>query len=399
MLVFTVTFVVAATVIRYIFVTILDQQMNMRLQVLARAGLRSTLTSTDHLSVDKREIANTRLLAEGQGLQWYDVQGRLLASEGMTPSVQSDQTSLHRPRGEATNFVTVAIPIVDPKSRGFVGTVRASETLAERAERIRWFDVGLLIGTLLAVLGGGIAGLVLTRTTVRPVARAFETLRDFTADASHELRGPLTAIAANADAALRDTDMTADNDRPRFQAIADSAKHLCRLTNDLLLIANADKSLKRDLFAVDINSLLDSLVSRYRPQFDASGISISLALVAGTVVYGNPDQIERILANVIENALRYSLPGGSVLIHNERHRTQVSVVVHDTGIGIAPEHLDRVFDRFWRAAPSRSSGSGLGLAIARALARRHGGDVTVSSQLGVGSEFVISLPTRPSNVD
>jgi two-component system, OmpR family, manganese sensing sensor histidine kinase len=123
---------------------------------------------------------------------------------------------------------------------------------------------------------------------------------------------------------------------------------------------------------------------------------ITLKAHEPTIVYGNPDQIERILANLLENALRYTPSGGRVTVETWKEGTGVFVAVRDSGIGIAPEHLERIFDRFWRADAGRSSqGSGLGLAIARALARRHGGDVTATSRYGDGSTFVISLPLKP----
>jgi signal transduction histidine kinase len=117
-------------------------------------------------------------------------------------------------------------------------------------------------------------------------------------------------------------------------------------------------------------------------------------------VYGNPTQVERILVNLIENALNYTPRGGHVSVAVEPTRTATLIVVRDTGIGIAPEHVERIFDRFWRVEQARSQGgSGLGLAIARALARRHGGDVKVESRPGAGSEFVASFPIRPARVD
>jgi two-component system, OmpR family, manganese sensing sensor histidine kinase len=175
---------------------------------------------------------------------------------------------------------------------------------------------------------------------------------------------------------------------------------MSRITSDLLLLAGADRSLERELFVVDLAAILKKLAERYSAQFAEAGVGLDVTAEKTAVVYGNPDQIERILANLIENALRYTPRGGSVSVEAEHSRSAILIVVRDTGIGIAPEHLERIFDRFWRAEQARSQGgSGLGLAIARALARRHGGDVTVESRLGAGSEFVASFPVRPARVD
>jgi OmpR-family two-component system manganese-sensing sensor histidine kinase len=400
---FAAIFFVAALAVRFAFVASFDQQTTTRLELLARAGLRSTLVVDGRLAIDKEEISDTALLERDQGLQWFDRQGRLLASEGLTPGAELPTTEERRQRSAGNQtFNTVTVPILNPKTHRRVGTVRASEWDQQEGANIRWLDTGLLIGTLLAIVASSVGGIALAHRAVRPVAQTFQTLREFTADASRELRGPLTAIAGNADAALRDAERDPTRDRSRFETIADAAKQISRLTSDLLLLAGADRSLERELFVVDIAAVLKRLVNRYSARFSAAGITLTLTLAIEdtAIVYGNPDQIERILANLVENALRYTLPGGSVSIESAHDRAQLLIAVRDTGIGIAPEHLDRVFDRFWRADPARwHGGSGLGLAIACALARRHGGDVTVTSRLSAGSEFVASFPTRPPRTD
>jgi OmpR-family two-component system manganese-sensing sensor histidine kinase len=385
---FALTFIVAAIMVHVTFVGIMNEQTATRLQDVARAGLRSVLFVGSDLAIDKSEISNTALLTRDQGLQWFDRHGRLVGSQGLTSG-----TGQHA-------FKSVTMPIVNPKTHQRLGTVRASEWNEQERVDIRYLDTGLLVGTLLAVVASGAGGLVLARRAVRPVAQSLETLREFTADASHELRGPLTAIASTADAALRDAERDRAHDRSRFEAIADGARQMSRLTNDLLLLAGADRSLEHDLFVVDLGAMLNKVAQAYRARFSEAGIALSFATDQAVIVYGNPDQIERIIVNLLENALRYTPAGGRVSVESERDRGAILIKVCDSGIGIAPEHLDRIFDRFWRADPARSpGGSGLGLAIARALARRHGGDVAVTSQYGLGSSFVASFPVRPARVN
>ena len=171
---------------------------------------------------------------------------------------------------------------------------------------------------------------------------------------------------------------------------------MSRLTSDLLLLAGADQSLERELYVVDLGETLKKLAGYNRGRFAEAGIDLNVATETPAVVYGNPDQIERIVANLLENALRYTPAGGRVTLDSRRLGSEFQISVSDSGIGIAAEDLERIFDRFWRADPVRvPGGSGLGLAIARALARRHGGDVTVASRAGGGSTFVLTLPVRP----
>ncbi len=386
---------------RFVFVANLDRQGTERLQVLARAGLRSTIIRGDHLATDKAEISNSALLAQGQGLEWFDRSGHLIGSQGITAGeVAAPLEGARTLEVDGRTFDTYTIPIRNAQTHEPVGLVRASEWNQERSRDIYWLDTGLAIGALLAIVGSGLGGLALARRAVRPVAQTFRTLREFTADASHELRGPLTAIAGNADAALRDPERDPSRDRLRFEAIADGAKQMSRLTSDLLLLAGSERSLEDDLFVIDLTDLLERLGERFADRFAAAGIALHVDAGRPVAAYGSPSQVERIVSNLVENALRYTQTGGSVWITTERDRNFQLVVVRDTGIGIAPEDTDRIFDRFWRADPNRvQEGSGLGLPIARALAQRHGGDVTVVSIPGSGSRFVAWFPTRPPRVD
>lgn len=394
---FATIFVIAAVVARFLFVGFLDQQTAARLQDVARAGIRSVLFTNDTFAIDRTEISNKALLTRDQGLQWFDHRGGLLGSEGLVPGVDGPVVEGRQQFKVGQQvFDSVTVSILNPRTRQPVGMVRASEWNDQQRARVRYLDTGLFIGTLLALLGAGAGGLALARRAVLPVERSFETLREFTANASHELRGPLTAIVTSADAALRDTERDPAHDRSRFEAIANGAKQMSRLTSDLLLLAGAERSLERELFVVDLTATLNKLIEPYRPRFEAAGIELNVVTEKAAIIYGNPDQIERVLANLLENALRYTPSGGRVEVDAHRDGGEFLVAVRDSGVGIAPEHLERIFDRFWRADPVRSpGGTGLGLAIARALARRHGGDVTVTSRFGHGSTFVAAFPMRP----
>jgi signal transduction histidine kinase len=186
-------------------------------------------------------------------------------------------------------------------------------------------------------------------------------------------------------------------DRERFSSIAQAAQQMGGLTNDLLLLARAEEPMDRDLFAVDLSAAIEKLVRLYHSQFEARDIELTSHVPPGITVYGNPDQLERIFTNLLLNALRYTPDGGHVDIAGRQRREAISIHVRDTGIGITRDQIETVFDRFWRAesARTRSGGTGLGLPIARALAKRHGGDISVESLPGKGSDFVVTFPSRP----
>ncbi|MGA8576894.1 MAG: HAMP domain-containing sensor histidine kinase [Candidatus Cybelea sp.] len=385
LLAFAAIFVAAAVAAHFAFVAVIQHQTIARLEDVARAGIRSVIFVRDGLAIDKQEISNKQLLTPEQGLQWFDRYGRLLAAEGFTP-----------PAGGHRKVHIVTMPILNPNTHQYVGSVTAGEWSAQERADVWYLDTGLLLSALLASVASAAGALALARRAVQPVQSSLRTLREFTDNAAHELRGPLTVIATSADAALRDPKREPEHDRQRFESIADGARQMSRLTSDLLMLAGADRSLERELFLVDLAAMLDKLVVDFRGAFAGAGIEFQAAAPGPASLYGNPHQIERVVANLLENALRYTRKGGNVSLEIRRHGAELQVVISDSGIGIAPEHLERIFERFWRADPVRSpEGSGLGLAIARALARRHGGDVTVTSRVGRGSTFIASFPVRP----
>ncbi len=203
------------------------------------------------------------------------------------------------------------------------------------------------------------------------------------------------AIKSNAAVALKYPEGLRPKDIEKFQAIASATKQMSRLTEELLLLARIDQSAKQHLEPVNLGSILVALVQQYELQAMARQIHLKSSLKESLKVLGDAAQLAQLFDNLINNALSYTLSGGVIEVQASQTEQTLVVKVHDTGIGIAPENLERVFDRFWRADQSRShwaEGSGLGLAIAQAIAQAHNGSITVSSQLGIGSCFTVRLP-------
>jgi signal transduction histidine kinase len=147
--------------------------------------------------------------------------------------------------------------------------------------------------------------------------------------------------------------------------------------------------------AIPVDELLEDLIDFLSPQAQAKKITLKLNLAEEVFVKGDSAQLKRLFSNLLENALQYTPPGGTVTVSTASQDKFTAIGVEDTGIGIAPEHVPLVFYRFWRADKARShrtEGSGLGLAIAQAIAQRHGGEIALSSQVGVGSCFEVRLP-------
>ena len=378
-------FLTAAVAVHFIVAHVVRQESSRRLEDVARAGLRSIDFTGDSFAVDRSETEIVQsLLSEAQGLQWFDTRGRLVNTQGLTPNAIM-----------AREFDTFAMPIISPRSHKRVGTVVASIWNVSARQEVTYLDTGLVAGAVLAMAGSAVAGFAFSRWAAKLVDESVRKVREFTADASHELRGPIAAIAANADAALRDPAREPAKDRRRFEAIADAASQISRLTGDLLILAAVDRPLDRDLFAIDVPESLRRLADEHRARFEGAGVSFAIRTGEMPTYYGDPDQVERIVANLLQNAARYTPPGGNVSLEGELSGADIRITVSDTGVGIRKEDLERIFDRFWRADTSRTAGgTGLGLAIARALARRHGGDIKVISNFGIGSTFTLVLPLR-----
>ncbi len=396
-LVFAIVLVAFAMAIHFSFAGSLNSQMSARVGTLLVAGLRSVRIHDAHFAV-KENVPESALLTAGQGLQWFDASGKPIADEGLVPAATftSAAQDAFVPLTGGRLLRTRSAKIVSPAGQ-VVGWVRAAQDVTATRTQAWRLDEILIVGGVLSLLASMFGARFLQLGSVKPIRGAYERLRDFSTDASHELRGPITAIKSNADAALRDAIGMRGEDHERFSAISQAAQQMSGLTNDLLLLARAEEPMNRDLFALDLAASIENVLRLYRSQYDARKIKLTSSLKSGTTVYGNPDQIERIFANLLQNALRYTLPGGEVQIANVQRRDGISIHIRDTGIGIPRQQIENIFERFWRAesARTRTTGTGLGLPIVRALVKRHGGTISVQSEPGRGSDFIVTLPYHP----
>ncbi|MCA9795059.1 MAG: HAMP domain-containing histidine kinase [Candidatus Eremiobacteraeota bacterium] len=224
------------------------------------------------------------------------------------------------------------------------------------------------------------------------VSGLLDAQREFLADTSHELRNPLTVIQTDLDLLGRELD--AETRREVSEEASRETGRMIRLVQDLMELSWAETEKKIRPESIDLRSLAQRLVERLSSQAEHS--TLELEPGPDPLVWADPERVEQILINLISNALRHS--GGEVRLAIDLDQTQASITVSDNGCGIAPEHLPKLFERFYRVDKSRnrvSGGAGLGLPLARALARAHGGDITVESTLGQGSAFKLSLPLTP----
>lgn len=276
-----------------------------------------------------------------------------------------------------------------------IGPELTSEQAAEVAyqaalDQIRLALVGADLAVVILVAG---AAWVLASRTLRPISEAHARQRRFVADASHEMRTPLAAIRASAEGALV-TRVSEEELRRAMGVVVESAERLSRLTNDLLLLARADElPPDRNGVPVDLSVVVAEAVEAFgiaHPELERARPTLAPDLP----VAADPDEIGRIVANLLDNAYRYAGSAIAPRITTRLDEREALVEVSDDGPGIAAADLDRVFAPFARLRADADSpeGSGLGLAIARSLARRNRGRLTVVSRPGAGATFRLSLP-------
>lgn len=243
---------------------------------------------------------------------------------------------------------------------------------------------------------GTVLNLLLTR-----LERSFTAMREFVADASHELRTPLSIIRGEADVALS-RDRPAAEYRESLIIIQDEARRLSRLVDDLLNLARADAGhhpLHREEFY--LNDLVEECFQAKQPLARQKQVSLGSSCGGDLVFSGDAQLLRRMILNLLDNAIRYTPPGGSVELRLDTHGERARIEVSDTGIGIPPEARERVFERFYRVDKARSrseGGFGLGLSIVKWIAESHQGSVSVTSRPGGGSTFTVLLPLAGRDV-
>ncbi len=242
-------------------------------------------------------------------------------------------------------------------------------------------------------------GAVAVLHDVTEVERAEKTRRDFVANVSHELRTPLTSISGYVETLL-DSRPSEKDTRDFLSIILKNATRVNRLTEDLLALASVESGdYKLRTQPVRASTLVHDAIESLAGMALDSPVSLEADEATDELVLADPDSLNQVFGNLIENAMKYGKTGKQVKVGAKRLDGEVEFFVRDFGPGIAFEHLDRIFERFYRIDKARSresGGTGLGLAIAKHIVLAHGGSIRVESELGVGATFYFTLPAAPA---
>ncbi|CAN5743751.1 hypothetical protein BH23ACT11_BH23ACT11_08360 [soil metagenome] len=295
-------------------------------------------------------------------------------------------------RGEEGNVRVVSMPMHESgETVGVIQYARYLQNVRETVNRLLLVLIPLGLGALgLAALGGQF----MAGRAVRPVRESFEKQRTFIADASHELKTPLTLIRADAEVLGRG--FTDPEDRELVDDVLAETDRMSEVLSDLLLVARLDAGklvIKREAF--DLTTAISEVVDRFANRAASSDIRLDVPASGKLKALGDPERTEQILTALIDNALTHTPRGGSVTVTAREQRGFVEAVVEDTGPGIPAEHLPHIFERFYRDDTVRSrgpGGTGLGLSIARDLVRAQKGDLRAENAENGGAVFRFTLP-------
>lgn len=290
-------------------------------------------------------------------------------------SQQSPENSIMSPR-----FLRVLVSQPDP------------ELERELLQRIK---VLLVIINGLVLVSSGILAYILAGKTLHPIQDMIEEQQQFVSDAGHELKTPITAVRTGIEVALRDKKLSLKDAREVLEDSLEELYLLQNMTQSLLSLSQG--KLQQDIYftELDLAESIKKAIKKVKPMARDKDIQVRAELQSA-YIKGNETQLIELFVNLLDNAIKYSKEKTVVSISMKLNRRSVVVQVQDQGIGIDSAHLKRVFDRFYQVDSARSKGAdaghGLGLAIVQRIIETHHGKIIVSSQLGQGTEFKISLP-------
>ncbi len=350
-------------------------------------------------------------------IEWFNPQGELVWSTFSDPPViplhlNRRAETVHLNGDRILRQFTAKINL----DRYILGYLRVSHPWFEVTKPIRQLSFDLALGTSITIIIVGFIGWFLSGLAIQPIRDSYQSLKQFTADASHELRNPIATIQTNVQMALTYGNTDPQMQQRQLKVVERLTKRLGNLVNDLLFLARSDSGmLQARQPKIPLDALLIEVIEEQRTLAQQKNIFLSLHIVEpdnndddNFSLSGDWDQLARLFTNLISNGLEHSFSEETVSEKNNQAASvevelqrikrdrlhQLQVKVKDTGKGVPETALSHLFDRFYQVDPSRKSagGSGLGLAIAKAIVDNHHGHIKVDSELGKGTIFTVVLP-------
>lgn len=291
------------------------------------------------------------------------------------------------------NFLFLKAPLLNKQGTILVFANTKPEKILMRLLFTALTFMGL-IGLALALFGS----LFVAERALIPIKKSWLKQKTFVADASHELRTPLAVMQTNLELVLGNPEDTVESQTKWLENIREENKRMTKLVEDLLLLARADsEQILLEMHSFSLGGALNTTFSSFEPVANKKSISLSLNIAPEINYYGDETRIKQLAVILIDNAIKYTNAGGNVRLEVNEKGHNVEILVSDTGEGIEEEHLDKIFQRFYRIDKARSKqngGTGLGLAIAELIVKEHSGTIKVTSIKEKGTTFLINLPNK-----
>ncbi|EKY27512.1 cell wall metabolism sensor histidine kinase WalK [Clostridium celatum] len=235
-----------------------------------------------------------------------------------------------------------------------------------------------------------------TNRTIEPLEESFKKQKQFIADASHELRTPLTIIKTNISLLEENKNETIKSQEKWIKYIDSQASRMSTLINEMLSLANLDAKRKNEeITSINLSKILNDLLLVFEVVIFEKGLLLEENISKDIFINGEKDQIKKLISILMDNAIKYTNSGGKITVNLNVDKTKTKLIVKNTGEGIAKEHLEKIFERFYRVDASRDRGTGgygLGLSIAKSIVEDHKGKIYAESIIGESASFIVELP-------
>lgn len=355
------------------------------------------------ISLDEERHLLGAIQQEKYYFHFFNLEGNLIARSGIQVKPLSKQIKLETWQNikdnNGLNYRQISLTL-HTKSNNDWGYLQVGRSLSDfdsYINNIKWL---LLLGLPLLILLVIISSWYLALNAMQPLYQSYDRIQQFTADAAHELRTPLAAIRATIESTMMQPTFTETESRETLNTILRQNQRLSHLVADLLILCRIDGDLVTTSVGKEVVNLSE-LIHDIGEEFAALALAKSINLTTDIkvdsplLVRGNEEQLYRMVANLVVNAIQNTLVDGKISLVLDENKKYALIKVVDTGVGISKKEQELIFNRFYRVNKARSNhkqGAGLGLSIVKAIVQTHQGSIQVQSELGKGSIFIVMLP-------
>lgn len=379
----------------------IDDKLTQKAAILTKNG--GKVIPEDNDRDTERRVAYLFFGTKGKLLMSYP-QKAFTKKDLKHPELKEHEKNIHNVKIEGHSYrILTMLPqnIVVDKER--VENISLIYNIDPEADILKDMLFIILFGSVLGLILSIISGFYLANKALIPIQKSWEKQSGFVADASHELRTPLAVIQTHLELLFRHPSKTIEEESETIFKSLSEVKRVNKLVEDLLTLARTDSNdqlINPNVFSMD--KLLELIVEQVEPIAELKDIKMEKKIEQNLLFYGDKERLHQLFVILLDNAIKYTPSGGLISIFAKKEGNYLKVSISDNGIGISEKDLPHIFDRFYRSDKSRSrseGGTGLGLSIAKWIVEAHSGQISVISQLTKGTQFMIKLPRKESDLN